>query len=91
MSGAELAALLERQGFEFFTGVPWPGSMGLAAAIGLGLAAAVRDALTGPGPWLVLAKVTPEEADAARIPHAPRQIRDRFRASVGAPSRPGGA
>ncbi len=46
------------------------------------LATALRDALGRPGPSLILAKVTAAQADAPRIPHAPREIRDRFRASL---------
>jgi phosphonopyruvate decarboxylase len=48
------------------------------------LAAALRGALAEPGPHFVLAKVSAEGADAPRIPHAPRRLRDRFRASLGA-------
>ncbi|MGH7275879.1 MAG: thiamine pyrophosphate-dependent enzyme, partial [Candidatus Rokuibacteriota bacterium] len=54
-----------------------------AVATADALGAAVRDGLAGPGPHFVLVKVTAEEADVPRIPHTPRQIRDRFRASVG--------
>jgi thiamine pyrophosphate-dependent acetolactate synthase large subunit-like protein len=43
---------------------------------------ALRRALTGHGPHFVLVKVTPEVAEAPRIPHSPHAIRDRFRASV---------
>jgi phosphonopyruvate decarboxylase len=60
------------------------GYVATAVATSDALAAAVRDALAGPGPRFVLAKVTPEEAATPRIPYAPRQIRDRFRASLGA-------
>ncbi len=45
------------------------------------LRAAVRAGLASPGPHFVLAKITRAEADVPRIPHTPRQIRDRFRAS----------
>ena len=54
-----------------------------AVATADALGAAVRDGLASPGPHFVLAKVTAVEADVPRIPHTPRQIRDRFRASVG--------
>ena len=46
------------------------------------LAAAVRSARGAPGPHFILAKVTPAETPAPRIPHTPRAIRDRFRQSV---------
>ena len=46
------------------------------------LGAAVSAALQSAGPHFVLAKVTAEEADVPRIPHTPREIRDRFRRSV---------
>ncbi len=61
------------------------GCVATAVATPDALTAAVRAALAGPGPGFVLAKVTPEEVDVPRIPHTPRQIRDRFRASLGAP------
>jgi phosphonopyruvate decarboxylase len=43
---------------------------------------AVRTALDSDGPHFILAKVTAEEAEVPRIPYTPRQLRDRFRASV---------
>ena len=46
--------------------------------------AAVEAALRADGPHFVMAKVTAEEADVPRIPYSPAEIRDRFRASVGA-------
>jgi phosphonopyruvate decarboxylase len=46
------------------------------------LAAAIGEALGRSGPSLILAKVTALQAEAPRIPHAPREIRDRFRASL---------
>ncbi len=46
--------------------------------------ASMRAALGSDGPHFVLAKVTAEEADVPRVPHTPRQIRDRFRRSVAA-------
>jgi phosphonopyruvate decarboxylase len=61
------------------------GCVARAVATPGALTAAVRAALAGPGPGFVLAKVTPEEVDVPRIPHTPRQIRDRFRASLGTP------
>lgn len=47
------------------------------------LTAAVRSALSRPGPHFVLAKVTTEEAEVPRIPYTPEALRDRFRASLG--------
>ena len=46
--------------------------------------AAVAAALASDGPHFILVKVTPEQADVPRITHTPAQIRDRFRASIGA-------
>ncbi len=46
---------------------------------------AIRMALGSDGPHFILAKVTTDEAEAPRIPYTPHQLRDRFRASVGAP------
>ena len=46
---------------------------------------AMRRALGGDGPHFILAKVTTEEAEVPRIPYTPHQLRDRFRASAGAP------
>lgn len=46
------------------------------------VADAVRRALTTDGPHFVLAKVTSEDAEVPRIPHAPGAIRDRFRRSL---------
>ncbi len=43
------------------------------------IGAALEEMLTSPGPHFLLAKVTTEEADVPRIPHAPHAIRDRFR------------
>jgi phosphonopyruvate decarboxylase len=64
----------------------------IAAAAGYRTVAAVDDAgavtaelrrmLTSDGPHFLLVKVTPEEADVPRIPHAPVALRDRFRAAV---------
>jgi thiamine pyrophosphate-dependent acetolactate synthase large subunit-like protein len=44
---------------------------------------AVGAALAGDGPHFILVKVTPESAEAPRIPYTPNELRDRFRASVG--------
>jgi phosphonopyruvate decarboxylase len=44
--------------------------------------AALDEMLTNPGPHFLLVKVTTEEADVPRIPHAPQAIRDRFRRHV---------
>jgi phosphonopyruvate decarboxylase len=44
---------------------------------------AVSAALAGDGPHFILVKVTPEGAEAPRIPYTPNELRDRFRASVG--------
>jgi phosphonopyruvate decarboxylase len=49
------------------------------------IAAAFARALASEGPQFILAKVTAEQADVPRIAHTPAQIRDRFRASLGAP------
>ena len=46
---------------------------------------AIRASLDGAGPHFVLVKTTAEEADVPRIPWGPAEIRDRFRASIGAP------
>jgi phosphonopyruvate decarboxylase len=43
---------------------------------------AVRVALASDGPHFILVKVTPEGAEAPRIPYTPNELRDRFRASV---------
>ena len=43
---------------------------------------AVGAALAGDGPHFILVKVTPEQAEAPRIPYTPNELRDRFRASV---------
>ncbi|HEU5323412.1 MAG TPA: thiamine pyrophosphate-dependent enzyme [Methylomirabilota bacterium] len=66
----------------------------LAAAAGYRTAAAVTGAdaldaalvaaLAAPGPHFILVKVTAEEAEVPRVPHAPAAIRDRFRASIAA-------
>jgi phosphonopyruvate decarboxylase len=45
----------------------------------------MRRMLRTPGPHFLLVKVTAEEREVPRIPHAPEAIRDRFRASVLAP------
>jgi phosphonopyruvate decarboxylase len=49
-----------------------------AAALGEATAAAMR----GRGPSFILAKVTPEEQPAPRIPYPPEEIRDRFRGAL---------
>jgi phosphonopyruvate decarboxylase len=46
------------------------------------IAAAVRAARAAEGPHFILAKVTPAETPAPRIPHGPEAIRDRFRRAV---------
>ena len=43
---------------------------------------AVGAALAGDGPHFILVKVTPEQAEAPRIPYTPHELRDRFRASM---------
>jgi len=43
----------------------------------------VRAALAGDGPHFILVKVTPEGAEAPRIPYTPNDLRDRFRAASG--------
>ena len=50
------------------------------------VAACMVAALATDGPHFILIKVTPEQADVPRIAHTPAQIRDRFRASLGATS-----
>jgi thiamine pyrophosphate-dependent acetolactate synthase large subunit-like protein len=47
--------------------------------------AALRAMLGRDGPHFLLVKVTREQADVPRIPHAPEALRDRFRAAVLAP------
>jgi thiamine pyrophosphate-dependent acetolactate synthase large subunit-like protein len=64
----------------------------LAAAAGYRTVAAVDDSeavtstlrtmLASAGPHFLLVKVTREEADVPRIPHAPPALRDRFRAAL---------
>ena len=49
------------------------------------IATHVARALATDGPHFILAKVTAEQADVPRIAHTPTQIRDRFKASLGAP------
>ena len=46
------------------------------------IVAALEEMLTSPGPHFLLMKVTADEADVPRIPHAPHAIRDRFRRRV---------
>jgi phosphonopyruvate decarboxylase len=43
---------------------------------------AVAGALAGDGPHFILVKVTPEGAEAPRIPYTPHDLRARFRAAV---------
>ena len=61
---------------------------GYASAIGVTepavLTQAVSAALASEGPHFILARVTAEEQPAPRIPYPPEQIRDRFRAALGA-------
>lgn len=45
---------------------------------------AMRATLDDDGPHFVLVKTTAEEADVARIPYGPAEIRDRFRGSLNA-------
>jgi thiamine pyrophosphate-dependent acetolactate synthase large subunit-like protein len=54
----------------------------VAATEAAEISAALGEMLASPGPHFLLVKVTTEEADAPRIPHAPEAIRDRFRRSV---------
>jgi phosphonopyruvate decarboxylase len=54
----------------------------VAVAEPVALEAALREALAAPGPQFVLVKVTPEEAEAPRIPYTPAALRDRFRAAL---------
>jgi phosphonopyruvate decarboxylase len=42
----------------------------------------IGTALAADGPHFVLVKVTPEQAEAPRIPYSPHELRERFRASV---------
>jgi len=48
------------------------------------VAACLVAALATDGPHFLLVKVTAEQAEVPRIAHTPAQIRDRFRASLGA-------
>jgi phosphonopyruvate decarboxylase len=48
------------------------------------LTQAVSATLASEGPHFILARVTAEEQPAPRIPYPPEQIRDRFRATLGA-------
>ena len=43
---------------------------------------AVGAALASEGPHFILVKVTPEQAEAPRIPYPPNELRNRFRASI---------
>ena len=43
---------------------------------------AVGAALTSDGTHFILVKVTPDQAEAPRIPYTPNELRDRFRASL---------
>lgn len=57
----------------------------VAAATGPeAIGAALEQMLAEPGPHFLLVKVTTDEADVPRIPHAPHAIRDRFRRHVAA-------
>jgi phosphonopyruvate decarboxylase len=59
---------------------------GFASTVAVTEAAALRDAtaaaMRGDGPSFILAKVTPEEQPAPRIPYPPEEIRDRFRGAL---------
>jgi phosphonopyruvate decarboxylase len=59
---------------------------GYASTVAVTEAAALRDAtaaaMRGDGPSFILAKVTPEEQPAPRIPYPPEEIRDRFRGAL---------
>ena len=59
---------------------------GYASTVAVTEAAALRDAtaaaMRGDGPSFILAKVTPEEQPASRIPYPPEEIRDRFRGAL---------
>jgi phosphonopyruvate decarboxylase len=46
------------------------------------LEAALRAALSAPGPHFILVKVTAEESEVPRIPYTPAVLRDRFRAAA---------
>ncbi|MBI4588362.1 MAG: hypothetical protein HY725_05950 [Candidatus Rokubacteria bacterium] len=61
-------------------GYPWV----RAAADADALAVATREALGADGPAFILVKVTSQVRDAPRIRYSPREIRDRFRAALGA-------
>jgi thiamine pyrophosphate-dependent acetolactate synthase large subunit-like protein len=59
---------------------------GYASTAAVTDAAALRDAtvaaMRGGGPSFILAKVTPAEQPAPRIPYPPEEIRDRFRGAL---------
>jgi phosphonopyruvate decarboxylase len=54
----------------------------VAVTEGADVEAVLRHALVTDGPHFILVKVTAEEAEVPRIPHAPAQIRDRVRAAL---------
>ncbi|HET7876690.1 MAG TPA: thiamine pyrophosphate-dependent enzyme [Methylomirabilota bacterium] len=54
----------------------------VAATAAVDITRAVAAALARPGPHFVLARVTTEEHPVPRIPYAPEEIRDRFRAAL---------
>lgn len=62
------------------TGYPWVRAVTEPGP----LEAAAREALDTDGPAFILVKVTPESRAVPRIPHSPTDIRDRFRAALGA-------
>jgi phosphonopyruvate decarboxylase len=70
--GVSLDRLALAAGYESATAVTSPDE----------ITGAVERALGADGPHFVLARVTAEERPAPRIPYAPEEIRDRFRAAL---------
>jgi phosphonopyruvate decarboxylase len=64
----------------------YPSVVGVTAAADV--TGAVARALAGDGPHFILVKVTADQAEAPRIPYAPAELRDRFRAGRRPPASP---
>ena len=77
---AKLRALLNRPGLAAAAGYPWVRAVADPGA----LEAAAREALSADGPAFLLVKVTAEARAVRRIPYSPPEIRDQFRAALGA-------
>lgn len=71
-SVVDLAAIAEAAGYRSVVSATSAGEV----------EAAVAAALVTPGPHFIHARVTTAEAETARIPYAPAELRDRFRTSL---------